>query len=176
MPRTRLALAESVKQGDAAKLATEVRALLADDAPAVIVGTVCERKGQIDVVRALPQLPAALRARVRCFIVGDRPSDYSNAVAAAIAALGDGLSARVVTVPETPDVVLYYRAADVFVCASRMECYPRVTQEAMALGLPMVTTPVFGIFERGLSSDLYEGTGIGLAIVARAMQRMDGAV
>jgi GT2 family glycosyltransferase len=130
-----------------------------DDLVVLIVGTVCERKGQIDVVHALPQLPAALRARVRCFIVGDRPSDYSNAVAAAIAALGDGLSARVVTVPETPDVVLYYRAADVFVCASRMECYPRVTQEAMALGLPMVTTPVFGIFEQvrhGINGLFYE--------------------
>ena len=33
---------------------------------------------------------------------------------------------------------------------------------------------IFGIFERGLSSDRYEGTGIGLAIVARAMQRMGG--
>jgi PAS domain S-box-containing protein len=33
---------------------------------------------------------------------------------------------------------------------------------------------IFGIFERGTSSDLYEGTGIGLAIVARAMQRMGG--
>ncbi|HWD93865.1 MAG TPA: ATP-binding protein [Verrucomicrobiae bacterium] len=33
---------------------------------------------------------------------------------------------------------------------------------------------IFGIFERGLTSDLYPGTGIGLAIVARAMQRMGG--
>lgn len=33
---------------------------------------------------------------------------------------------------------------------------------------------IFGIFERALTSDLYPGTGIGLAIVARAMQRMGG--
>jgi signal transduction histidine kinase len=33
---------------------------------------------------------------------------------------------------------------------------------------------IFGIFERGVSSPAYEGTGIGLAIVARAMQRMGG--
>ncbi len=33
---------------------------------------------------------------------------------------------------------------------------------------------IFGIFERGVTSDLYPGTGIGLAIVARAMQRMGG--
>ncbi len=33
---------------------------------------------------------------------------------------------------------------------------------------------IFGIFERGASSTGYQGTGIGLAIVARAMQRMGG--
>jgi PAS domain S-box-containing protein len=33
---------------------------------------------------------------------------------------------------------------------------------------------IFGIFERGLTAHAYEGTGIGLAIVARAMQRMRG--
>src|SRR4029077_6569715 len=57
------------------------------------------------------------------------------------------------------DRVLYYRAADVFVCTSRLECYPRVTQEAMAFGLPLVTSPVFGIFEQvrhGINGLFYE--------------------
>ncbi|MGZ5546172.1 MAG: ATP-binding protein [Limisphaerales bacterium] len=34
---------------------------------------------------------------------------------------------------------------------------------------------IFGIFERGEQSGQFEGTGIGLAIVARAMERMGGA-
>lgn len=34
---------------------------------------------------------------------------------------------------------------------------------------------IFGIFERGVSESDYEGTGMGLAIVARAMQRMGGS-
>jgi glycosyltransferase involved in cell wall biosynthesis len=114
----------------------------------LIVGTVCPRKGQMDLVQAIPRLPASVQARLRCYIVGDRPSPYSNELAAAIAALGGPLAARVSTVQETADVVHYYQAADVFVCASRLECYPRVTQEAMAFGLPMVTTPVFGIYEQ----------------------------
>ena len=50
----------------------------------VVVGTVCERKGQIDLGAVAPPRRAA-RA-LRCLIVGDRPSDYSSAVAAAIAA------------------------------------------------------------------------------------------
>jgi signal transduction histidine kinase len=40
---------------------------------------------------------------------------------------------------------------------------------------PKIHQKIFGIFERGVSSELYEGTGMGLAIVARAMQRMGGA-
>ena len=42
----------------------------------------------------------------------------------------------------------YLAAADIFVCTSRIECYPRVNQEAMAFGLPIITTPVFGIREQ----------------------------
>ncbi|HLH56044.1 MAG TPA: ATP-binding protein [Verrucomicrobiae bacterium] len=43
------------------------------------------------------------------------------------------------------------------------------------IGIPReVHHKIFGIFERGVSSQLYEGTGMGLAIVARAMQRMGG--
>lgn len=43
------------------------------------------------------------------------------------------------------------------------------------IGIPRdVHQKIFGIFERGVSSHLYEGTGMGLAIVARAMQRMGG--
>lgn len=39
---------------------------------------------------------------------------------------------------------------------------------------PGLHQKIFGIFERGANSSLYEGNGIGLAIVARAMQRMGG--
>jgi signal transduction histidine kinase len=39
---------------------------------------------------------------------------------------------------------------------------------------PEVHHKIFGIFERGVASQTYEGTGMGLAIVARAMQRMGG--
>jgi glycosyltransferase involved in cell wall biosynthesis len=55
---------------------------------------------------------------------------------------------RITIIPETRDVGRYYAAADLFVCTSRIESYPRVILEAMAAGLPIVTTPVFGIAEQ----------------------------
>jgi signal transduction histidine kinase len=39
---------------------------------------------------------------------------------------------------------------------------------------PELHQKIFGIFERGVSAEEYEGTGMGLAIVARATQRMGG--
>jgi len=39
---------------------------------------------------------------------------------------------------------------------------------------PEIHQKIFGVFERGVHSEPYEGTGIGLAIVARAVQRMRG--
>jgi glycosyltransferase involved in cell wall biosynthesis len=51
-------------------------------------------------------------------------------------------------VPETRQADRYYRAADLFLCTSKLESYPRVILEAMAYGLPILTTPVFGIREQ----------------------------
>lgn len=39
---------------------------------------------------------------------------------------------------------------------------------------PEAQKKIFGIFERGDSAGQFDGTGIGLAIVARAMERMGG--
>jgi glycosyltransferase involved in cell wall biosynthesis len=61
--------------------------------------------------------------------------------------------------PETRQTTQYYRAADLFVCTSQLESYPRVILEAMAYGLPIVTTPVFGIREQvreGVNALFYE--------------------
>lgn len=129
----------------------EARASLgiaADDRVLLLLGTVCERKGQLDLPLALAQLPASWWERVRCFIVGDRGLPYSRAVSNAIAALPAGLRERVALHPETPDPVRYFRAADLFVCTSRIESFPHVLLEAMTFGLPIVTTPVFGIREQ----------------------------
>jgi signal transduction histidine kinase len=40
---------------------------------------------------------------------------------------------------------------------------------------PSLHKKIFGIFERGVNAKQFEGTGIGLAIVAKAVDRMGGA-
>lgn len=55
---------------------------------------------------------------------------------------------RFVLVPETGETAAFWQAADVFCCSSRLESYPLVILEAMAVGLPIITTPVFGIAEQ----------------------------
>jgi GT2 family glycosyltransferase/glycosyltransferase involved in cell wall biosynthesis len=144
-----------------------------DDVVVLLLGTVCERKGQLDLARALAVLPDAVARRVRTFFVGDRPSAYSRSLAAALDALPAERRARVEVVPETEDVARHFIAADVFACTSRVESYPRVILEAMAYGLPIVTTPVFGIREQvreGVNGLFYEPGDV--AALAVALERL----
>jgi GT2 family glycosyltransferase len=119
----------------------------------LLLGTVCERKGQQDLIQALNGLQATTQQRFQCYIVGDRPGQYSRELHHLVNRLPRYLRAKVHVIPETPETSRYYRAADVFICTSRLESYPRVILEAMAYGLPIVTTPVFGIREQ-----VWEGT------------------
>lgn len=126
------------------------------------VGTVCPRKRQQDLVRAFARLPAATAARLRLVIVGDRRCDYtakySGKLHALVAALPADRRKHVSVEPETADTARFWQAADMFCCASKTESYPRTIQEAMAAGLPVVTTPVYGIPELvrpGINAEFY---------------------
>ena len=119
-----------------------------EDVVILLLGTVCDRKGQHDLVYALSHLPQQHHTNIRCFIVGDRPNYYSRQLAKIAAELPSSLQQRLTIVPETDDPAQYYQAADIFICTSGKESYPRVILEAMAYNLPIVTTPVFGIKEQ----------------------------
>jgi signal transduction histidine kinase len=63
----------------------------------------------------------------------------------------------------------------VSVRAERRDALVRVWVEDNGIGIPAeYHDRVFGVFERLNRLELYPGTGIGLAIVRRAVQRMDG--
>src|SRR5207245_4412703 len=61
----------------------------------LIVGTVCERNGQIDLVEAIGQLDEQQARTIRCFIVGDRPSNYSARLQAIHQALPGSKRSRI---------------------------------------------------------------------------------
>jgi len=107
------------------------------------VGTVCARKRQQDIVDIVRQLDHSVAKKLVIFIVGDRTGEYSTELHHQVASLGDRAKA-IRIVPETPDPFPYFIAADFFVFCSQMESYPRVLQEALFFGLPVVTTDVFG--------------------------------
>ena len=119
-----------------------------DEIAVVMVGTLCANKAQRDLVEAVALMPADLRHRIRVFLVGATGEDYyAEAIAEAVAALPPEAAPRVTLTGEVDDPFLYQAAADIAVCASASESAPRALVEAMVAGLPIVTTPVFGIAE-----------------------------
>jgi UDP-glucose:(heptosyl)LPS alpha-1,3-glucosyltransferase len=103
------------------------------------VGSGFERKG------VATTLAASARARTRpwAVIVG---RDKGLASYAALARRL-GLGARVRFAGAVSDVRPYYAAADTFVLASLYDPQPNAALEAMACGLPVVTTPKCGVAE-----------------------------
>jgi len=113
------------------------------------LGTVCERKGQIDLVQAIEKLDDKYVEKIKVYIVGDRKSlPYSQRMHEIIETLPLSKQKKIVVVDETMDVHKYYMASDIFVCNSRVESFPKVIQEAMYYKLAIITTPVFGIVEQ----------------------------
>jgi GT2 family glycosyltransferase/glycosyltransferase involved in cell wall biosynthesis len=112
------------------------------------VGTVCERKGQLDLVEAMGLLSEKNADSTRCFVVGNCADEYAQRLKKTLRTLSYSHRSRIEMVEETSDPALYYAAADIFVCCSRIESFPRVILEAMAARLPIITTPVYGIAEQ----------------------------
>jgi len=130
-----------------------LRAKLGLSADALVVaniGTVCERKGQHIYVRAIEQLERELAASgatlpPRLYLmVGGREGIYLDSLRHDIALRH---LANVEIVPEVDDPFAYYGAADVFVCSSFEEAFPRVLLEAAIFELPIASTDVNGVPE-----------------------------
>ncbi|MGQ4807549.1 D-inositol-3-phosphate glycosyltransferase [Candidatus Entotheonellaceae bacterium PAL068K] len=103
------------------------------------VGTVTPRKGHVVLVEALARLQD-LDWRLLCIGSLQRHPATVAALQATIAQ--HRLEARMTLIDERPpeDVAAAYQRADVFVLASYYESYGMVLSEALARGLPIVST------------------------------------
>ena len=115
----------------------------------VNIGSICERKGQHICLRAAELLRQELLfsypgKKIQWVMVGARPGLYLDSLTSEARLLGLD---NVVFLPETGEVQDFYRLADVFVCTSFEESFPRVLLESAVHRLPIVSTNVNGIAE-----------------------------
>jgi UDP-glucose:(heptosyl)LPS alpha-1,3-glucosyltransferase len=128
------------------RLATEHRAGLRaalgwpdTDLVLLLVGSGFERKGVGVVLDALRELPAT----VKLIVVGkDKKLARYRALAKRL-----GLESRVHFSGAQTEVLPYYGAADIFVLPALYEPFPNVVLEALASGLPVITSTKCGARE-----------------------------
>jgi glycosyltransferase involved in cell wall biosynthesis len=126
------------------RLARAELGLADSDLAIVSVGTIVEGKGQLDLVEAVTRMPEHAASQVKLFLVGDRGGDYSKLLQDANEAMPPNLASRIRIVATSPRSHIYFSAADIAVCCSRGDSYPRAVHEAMFFGLPLVTTLTCG--------------------------------
>jgi len=106
-----------------------------------LIGRLDPKKGQDVAIRALARLHRA-GYRPHLLLVGDQSFDEGDRFANSLHQLARelGLSDYVHFRPHQADVEWAYAALDIFVLASKSECYGMVTVEALVSGLPVVGT------------------------------------
>ena len=116
----------------------------------VNIGSVCERKGQHVFIRAVELLKTELGVlypgrKIQFVMVGARPGLFLEILQEEIARLR--LEGLAVFAPETGEIFDYYQLADIFVCTSFEESFPRVLLESAVFRRLIVSTNVNGIAE-----------------------------
>jgi glycosyltransferase involved in cell wall biosynthesis len=130
------------------------------------VGRLSPEKNPLGLLEAWAAVDEAVREGSLLALVGDGPlrATLTDSVAA------KGLSESVQIVGERNDVACWMRAADLYVLASYTEGLSNTLLEAMASGLPVVSTRVSG------SIETVEGAGAGLLVDVGRVDRLSEAM
>jgi glycosyltransferase involved in cell wall biosynthesis len=116
------------------------------------LGRLGERKGAYDLVNAFAGLPEGLRNRARLVMAGDGDVDGVRKLAEPL-----GSQVEVHSWINSHERDLLLERSDMFALPSRAEGVPMALLEAMAHGLPAITSPVGGIpdvFRNGVDGAL----------------------
>lgn len=132
----------------------------------ISVGSVCDRKNQFCIIKALAKLPMDIQKRSKIILVGDGPMLESIR-----SFVNDHKGLNVDLVGNSKEVDKYLAKADVFILPSKNEGLPISIIEAMRSGLPIIGSNVAGIpeqIEEGISGYVIEPTinGVQKAMVA----------
>jgi UDP-glucose:(heptosyl)LPS alpha-1,3-glucosyltransferase len=122
------------------RAAIRARYAIPDDALlCLFVGSGFERKGVAPLLRALARLPA----NVYALVVGrDKHAPRYRRLAARL-----GVASRIVFAGSQADVRPFYGAADLLVLPTLYDPFPNVVLEALACGLPVLTSTSCGAAE-----------------------------
>ena len=115
-----------------------------NDVVLLSVGVIGLRKASACLIEAFIEVAGA-HPEATLVMIGDEPGVYSEILHELIE--DARLANRLRLLPITPDIWSWYALSDVLVLASDIDSLPRSMLEAMAFGLPCLSTDVFGIPE-----------------------------
>ncbi|NNF77536.1 MAG: glycosyltransferase family 4 protein [Rhizobiales bacterium] len=151
--------------GDTRQQARLRSAIAPDDIVVLSVGTLCERKGQLDILYAISKLPPAVLPRLKFHFFGSKPNEYAGIFRSTVESVvkATGVEINVFeesrTEKDAVRVAQAYLSADLFILSSRLESYPRTILEALSFSLPVISTRCFGaleMVEEGKSGYFYD--------------------
>lgn len=122
--------------------AAELRRELALQDDAVLIGNAARFdpiKNHQDLIRAFARL-VDLHPKAHLLLAGAGVSEENEELSGLIR--HEGAAGRVVMLGQRNDMPRFYAGLDAFALSSRSECFPNVLGEAMACGIPCVSTDV----------------------------------
>ena len=108
----------------------------------VFLGRLCQRKGTFDLIRAFGNLPERLRNCSELILAGDGDIEQCQLLASRLNLARQVSFLGLIDTQERDSLLA---KADIYVLPTYNEGLPLALLEAMAWGLPVITTPVSGI-------------------------------